>query len=84
MSQDISQPKRVGTWRKVLAAIFDFFTILFAAGYGVAYFTGGLTPNGFQLNGGPALLAFAIIVLYFVIFSKFLGGTLWQRIFGVR
>ena len=84
MSQEATQPKPARTWRKVLAAIFDFFTILFAAGYGVAYFSGGLTENGFQLNGGPAFLAFAIIIAYFVVFSKFLGGTLWQRIFGVR
>jgi hypothetical protein len=84
MSQEVSSPKPVGTWRKVLAAIFDFFTILFVAGYGVAYFTGNTTEGGFQLNGGPAFLAFAIMIAYFVIFSKFLGGTLWQRIFGVR
>lgn len=72
--------KPVSTWRKVLAAILDVITIFWAAGYGVAYFTGGLTPDGFKLNGGPAFLVFAIVVAYFVIGRKYAGGTLWQRI----
>ena len=32
----------------------------------------------------PALIVFAIIAVYFVIFMKFLGGTPWQRLLGVR
>jgi hypothetical protein len=46
----------------------------------VAYFTGGLTPDGFKLNGAPAFILFAIVIAYFVIGRKFAGGTLWQRI----
>ena len=41
-------------------------------------------PAGFELNGAPALVAFAAIAIYFVVFSKFLGGTVWQRVLGVR
>jgi len=70
--------------RKVLAAILDFFTILIAAGYLIARFTGGLTEGGFNLTGGPALLLFAVIIAYFVILSRFLGGTLWQRVLRTR
>ena len=70
--------------RKVLAAILDFFTILIAAGYLIARFTGGLTEGGFNLAGGPALLLFAVIIAYFVILSRFLGGTLWQRVLRTR
>jgi hypothetical protein len=77
-------PRRVATWRKVLAAIFDFIMIFFVAGYVIGYLTGGLSEQGFSLNGGPALILFAVIIAYFVMFSKFLGGTLWQRVFRTR
>lgn len=81
---DAPNAKPVSTWRKVLAAIFDFITIFFAGGYAVGYLTGSLTPDGFELQGGPALLLFAVIVAYIVVFSKYLGGTLWQRILKAR
>jgi DMSO reductase anchor subunit len=81
---DAPNAKPVSTWRKVLAAIFDFITIFFAGGYAVGYLTGSLTPDGFELQGGPALLLLAVIVAYIVVFSKYLGGTLWQRILKAR
>ncbi len=85
MSQtSASQPKQVSTWRKVFAAILDFIFVMAIAGYGIAYFTGNTTDEGFDLKGGPALLLFAIIILYFVIFTRYLGGTVWQRLLGVR
>lgn len=71
---------QVATWRKVLAAIFDFLTVFFAGGYAIGYLTGSTTPEGFKLEGAPALLLFALIVVYFVAGSKYLGGTIWQRI----
>jgi hypothetical protein len=74
----------VAAWRKVVAAVLDFVFIFFIAGYVVGYLTGNLTSNGFELKGAPALVVFATIPLYFVIFAKFLGGTLWQRVLGVR
>lgn len=72
------------TWRIVLAAILDFITAFAVLGYLVGAATGGLTQNGFQLNGWPALLLFVLIVAYFVIFNKFLGGTIWKWILGAR
>jgi len=78
------EAKPVATWRKVLAAILDFFTIFFVGGYIVGYATGNLTADGFDLQGGPALIFFAAIAGYFIVFSKYLGGTLWQRILKVR
>jgi hypothetical protein len=74
---------RVPTWRIVLAAILDFITVFALGGYVIARFTGGLTESGFSLSGGPALLLFAVIILYFVLAPR-LGGTLWQRILGAR
>jgi hypothetical protein len=76
--------KSVSTWRKVFAAILDFIFVFAIAGYGIARITGNVGENGFELKGAPAFILFAIVVLYFVIFSRFLGGTPWQRLLGVR
>jgi hypothetical protein len=84
MSDQIEARKPVATWRKVLAAVLDFVFVFAIAGYAVAYLTGNLTKEGFDLKGGPALIVFAAIAIYFVALSKFLGGTLWQRVLGVR
>ena len=79
---DIVKP--VATWRKVLAAILDFLTIFFVGGYAIGYLTGNLTAEGFNLEGTSALLLFAVIIIYFVVGSKYLGGTVWQRILHAR
>jgi hypothetical protein len=85
MSQPaVSQPKPVSTWRKVFAGILDFIIVLLIGGYAIAYLTGNTTEEGFDLKGGPAFILFAIIVLYFVVFTRYLGGTVWQRLLGVR
>jgi hypothetical protein len=85
MSQPaVSQPKPVSTIRKVFAAILDFIFVMAIAGYAIAYMTGNLTEEGFNLKGGPAFILFAIIILYFVVFTRYLGGTVWQRLLGVR
>ena len=80
----MSEPKKVSTFKIVLAAILDFFTIFLVGGYVIAKFTGNTTDGGFSLNGAPALILFAIIIAYFYIGSKYLGGTLWQRILGTK
>lgn len=77
-------PKPVSTTRKVFAAILDFIFVMVIAGYLIGYMTGNVSDEGFELKGAPAFLLFAIIVLYFVIFTRFLGGTVWQRLLGVR
>ncbi|MDO9564830.1 MAG: hypothetical protein Q7J60_24685 [Bradyrhizobium sp.] len=70
----------VATWRKVLAAILDFVTVFFGGGYAIGYLTGSVTSEGFKLEGMPALVLFALLIVYFVAGSKYLGGTIWQRI----
>ncbi|SFB44171.1 RDD family protein [Rhizobium sp. NFR07] len=80
MSDVAITPKAPSTWRIVLAAILDFFTIFWVAGLAVAWLFGGMTDNGFSLDGGPAFLCFALMVAYFVVFNKYLGGTIWKRI----
>jgi uncharacterized RDD family membrane protein YckC len=71
-------------WRKVLAAILDFLFVFVIAGYAIASLTGNVSDGGFNLNGVPAFLLFAIVVLYFVIFTRYLGGTVWQRLLGAH
>jgi hypothetical protein len=39
-----------------------------------------VTAEGLKLEGMPALLLFALIVVCVVAGSKYLGGTIWQRI----
>ncbi len=81
---DNSAKPTVSTWRKVVAAILDFFFIFFAGGYLIGLLTGGTTEKGFSLSGGPALLLFALIIAYFIVLGRYLGGTLFQRLLGTR
>jgi len=74
------QTKPAATWRKVLAGILDFFSIFFVGGYVIGELTGNVTEDGFKLQGLPAFLLFALIIAYFVVGRKYLGGTIWQRI----
>lgn len=83
-SSDQPAAKPVATWRKVVAAILDFIFVFAIAGYIIAAATGNTTEEGFSLNGWPAFLLFAIVVLYFVLFTRFLGGTVFQRLLRVR
>ncbi len=78
MSDDI----RPATWKVVLAAILDFLLVFFAGGYLVAVLSGGVTSGGFQLNGWPALLLLGLVILYFWGMKR-IGGTLFQRLFGL-
>lgn len=73
----------VPTWRKVLAAVLDFFTIFFVAGYAIALVTGDATSSGFNLQGLPALVLFAVVIAYFWMLPR-RGGTIWQRILRTR
>ncbi|WP_181957706.1 hypothetical protein [Bradyrhizobium uaiense] len=62
----------------------DFITVFFVGGYAIGAATGQTTKDGFNLTGAPALLPFALILAYFYLGWKVLGGTLWQRILGAR
>ncbi len=79
-----TSPRPIAHWRIILAAILDFLTAFFVIGYGVALVSGDTTDEGFQLNGMPALVLLALIVAYFWIGRKYLGGTLWQRLLKAR
>jgi hypothetical protein len=76
--------KPIATWRKVVAAILDFLTVFFVVGYIIGRLTGNTTEGGFNLSGWPALILFAVIIVYFVVGYKYAGGTIWQRILRTR
>ncbi|NTJ42374.1 hypothetical protein G6L28_07135 [Agrobacterium larrymoorei] len=80
MTDQTTTPKQPATWRIVLAFILDFFTAFWVLGFLVASILGGRTENGFQLNGMPALILFALMIAYFIVFNHYLGGTIWKRI----
>jgi hypothetical protein len=75
---------RAAIWKRVVAAILDFFTVFFVGGYVVAKLTGGIADDGFHLHGAPAFALFGLIVVYFVICRRYAGGTLWDRIFRIK
>jgi len=80
----MADERKVSYFRIVAAAILDFFTIFFVGGYIIGKLTGNTTDTGFQLNGWPALVLFAVIIAYFVIGSRYAVGTIWQRILRTR
>lgn len=73
---------KVASWRIILAFILDLVTSFLVLGYLIGIVFGGATDTGFSLQGGPALLLLVAIVAYFLIFNRFLGGTIWKRMLG--
>ena len=71
-------------WRRALAGVFDFVTVFWVGGYAIGSMSGETTQGGFNLAGTAALMLFGLIVLYFYLGWKVVGGTIWQRIFGAR
>lgn len=84
MNTEDNTPKRASFLRRASAGVLDFITIFAGGGYLIAELTGNTTQGGFQLDGAPALILFAVMIAYFVIGYKFTNGTIWQRILGTR
>ncbi len=78
----MTEQRKVASWRIILAFILDLLMAFFVLGFLISRVFGGATETGFALEGWTALLLFALIVAYFVVFNKFLGGTIWKRILG--
>jgi DMSO reductase anchor subunit len=75
---------RAPTWKRALAVILDLFTVFIGGGLLIGWLTGDTTPGGFNLTGVPALILFALFVAYFFFGRRYAGGTLWDRILGIR
>jgi hypothetical protein len=67
------------SWRVAIANLLDFFTIALSSGYSVAWNSGTLIPGGFYLEGWSIGLVFGIIVAYFLICNRYLGGAIWAH-----
>lgn len=78
-----AQPARAATWKRVTAAILDFLTVFYLGGLAIGKVTGGASGGSFELSGLPALALFVLIVIYFYVCRRHLGGTLWDRIFSI-
>ncbi|RME14880.1 MAG: hypothetical protein D6801_08395 [Alphaproteobacteria bacterium] len=76
--------KPVPSWKIIVAFLLDLLTSFLVIGYIIAWATGGLTESGFSLEGGPALLLFALVIVYFVGLGRYGGGTIWQRVLGTN
>jgi hypothetical protein len=76
--------RRPAIWRIIVAGILDFLTSFIVFGYLIAKATGNTTANGFQLDGFPAIICYALMFAYFWFGTRNLGGTLWQRILKAR
>ncbi len=72
------------TWHNALAIALDIIMLFVGGGYLVAVATGNLTEGGFSLDNWSAALWLALMVTYFWVLTKYLGGTIWQRILRVR
>ncbi|MEM7301179.1 MAG: RDD family protein [Pseudomonadota bacterium] len=80
----MTDTKKPSFMRRAAAGILDFLTVFVGGGLIIANVTGDTTEGGFQLNGIPALILFAIIIVYFVVGWRYAGGTIWQRILRAR
>jgi hypothetical protein len=80
---ELAQIQPAPVWKRVVAVILDFLTVFFAGGWAIGWYTGGATSTGFNLDGAPALILFALIAAYFFVLRRYAGGTLWDRILGI-
>lgn len=71
-------------WKIAAAFVLDLLTSFFGFGYAVAWLTGGVAGGVVALRGAPALIVLALVAGYFIGLGEYGGGTLWQRIFGLR
>jgi hypothetical protein len=85
-------------WKRNLAGILDFLLAFFVCVYGVSKIFGNRSDTthvvgkpfvsfgdgdaSYALGGWP-VLAFALIIVYFVILGQ-TGGTVFQRLFGMK
>jgi uncharacterized RDD family membrane protein YckC len=73
----------VGVGRRAVAIIIDSI-LLSIVGYALAAMTGRTTSEGFNLEGAPAFLFFAIAFAYYVVMEKTSGGTLGKKAMGLK
>ena len=73
----------VGVGMRLVATIIDV-VVFFVLAWVVAMLTGGMTEDGFALNGGTALLPMVIWFVYFIGMEATVGATLGKMVLGLR
>lgn len=73
-----------GVFKRAVALVIDGTITFFGFGYAVAASTGGTTDGGFQLDGGPAFLLFALVALYWIVLEATIGATVGKLLLGMR
>lgn len=71
-----------GIGRRFVAQIIDV-VVLFVIAYVIALGTGDTTGTGFNIQGGPAFLWFAIGAGYFILLEGKYGQTVGKRLTGI-
>jgi hypothetical protein len=84
MPDQTTSPAKKPFWRRGLAGFLDFLTVFLVGGSLIGKSTGQATSDGFNLTGWPAMALFVVIILYFYLGWKHLGGTIWQLILKAR
>jgi uncharacterized membrane protein (DUF485 family) len=79
---EIDVPNTAGC-RQYVANVLDVLLFLFGGGFLVAKLTGNATRHGFHLEGWPFLALIVLFVVYVAIAKRYLGGTLFEHLFGL-
>jgi uncharacterized RDD family membrane protein YckC len=90
--QAASEPETVGLGLRFAAHLIDVivvFILYWIIGSTIADMTNATTPEGFELEGGPALaamlLTFIASILYFALTETYWGGqTLGKKLVGIK
>ena len=75
--------ENVGVGRRAVAVIIDSI-LLMVVGWALALVMGGTSGAGFNLEGGPAFLWFAIAFGYFTVMEATSGATLGKKLLGIK
>ena len=82
-------------WKRNVAGILDFLLAIIVLGYPLSKLAGNQSPNPpsfgsgtrtvelVGVSGWSALLLLVLVIAYFVVLGR-TGGTVFQRLFGMR
>ena len=79
-----ANPQYAGVFRRAVALILDGVITFAGFGYLVATITGDTTGNGFQLDGAPAFILFALMAAYWIFAEAMFGATIGKLLLGIR
>jgi hypothetical protein len=83
--------QRVSTWKVITAFLLDLAGSMFVFGHIIDIMNGSSTTEGnfsvtafdVTLYGGAAALLLVLVVAYFVVTNRSMGGTLGKHVFGI-